>query len=187
MVSVDSVVTCPLCDGEATEDFDCRSEYASYFCYSCGYTSNSDAIEKPKTTLRRLPKVIKPFVKRGNFDDDSGAVYRGEMLWWPGGMVLAGEYSITPVIIKAKLMWRRADIEEIPEEEQKNYPIPESNQFYKCRESESFADYESFQDAREASREDNLARSMLQKNPPKILLLCTDKKQTPSTQHRNEK
>jgi len=171
--TVSTEVECPLCEGEMVEDFDCGSEYATYLCNSCGYASNSDAAEGPRKALRKIPRRFRPFVKWAEFAEDSGAVLRGNMPWWPGGVEMLTEYSVFPMVISGKLRWRRIDVEEIPESERKRHPRKDGlGGYYKYRSAPYHADYDSFHAACEATREQNLAMGLrsLRKKPQVKLL-----------------
>jgi hypothetical protein len=159
--SVSTEVECCLCGGEMMEDFDCGTEYASYLCNSCGYASNSEAAESPRKALRGIPRKFRPFVKWAGFAEDSGAVLHGDMPWWPGGVEMLTEYSVFPVVVSGKLRWRREDIEEIPESERKHHPREDwLSGYYEYRSAPYHADYDSFHEACEATREQNLANAL---------------------------
>ncbi len=124
MVTVETSVECVLCGGETTEQFDCGDQRASYFCdHGCGYASTSEAMEHPRKALRDVPRRLRRFVKWAVFDEDSDAAYRGrKMPFWPAALEVATEYSVFPVVVSGKLLWRRVDVEKIPESERRRYP-----------------------------------------------------------------
>jgi len=171
---VTTEVTCPICGGEAMEDFNCNTYYTSYFCNECGYTSNSDVAENPKEISKHVPKAFRRFIKWGEFEEGCGAAFIGCMPWWPGGMIMAGQFSVTPIVARGKLLWRRREIEEIPEKEQKNYPM-EGGGYYKYKASEIFADYEGFAQAISATKEDVCALWLARRNQPRMKLLGGEK------------
>lgn len=177
MVSVTSQINCPLCGGEMVEDFDCRTEYATYMCNGCGFASNSEAADDPKKALRRVPHRFRPFVKWAGFAEDSGAVLRGNMPWWPGGVEMLTEYSVFPAVVSGNLRWRRIDTEEIPEPEQKRYPRNDGLGYYKYRDAPYHADYDSFREACEATREENMSSGLMSlRKKPKFKLLSSSMK-----------
>jgi len=161
-----------------TEDFDCGSEYATYFCNDCGYASNSDAALDPGKALRRIPRRFRRFVKWAMFSEDSGAVLRGNMPWWPSSLEVLTEYSVFPVVTSGKLRWRRVDVEEIPESERKRHPRRDGfGGYYKYRSAPYHADYNSFREAREATREQNMALGLASlRRKPRIKLLSPSMK-----------
>lgn len=163
MTTVDTEVACVLCGGEASESFDCNTGYVSYFCNSCGYCTNTEASAHPKKTMREFQESFRPFFKWAEFIEDGGAVIEGKMLWWPGALQVVTQYSIVPVVVSGKLKWRRTDIEEIPESERIKHPRDDGFPgYYEYREAGYCADYDTFREAREATRGDNLARALKQ-------------------------
>ncbi len=151
-----------MCGGEMTEDFNCGTEYASYFCNSCGYASTSEAAENPKKIFRGIPRELKPFVKWAEFAEDSGAYYNGRTLFWPGAVEMVTQYSVYPVVVAGKLRWRREDIEKIPTSERKKYPRKDGlSGYYEYRSADYHVDYDAFHEACEATREQNLANALL--------------------------
>ena len=157
-----------------TEQFDCGDYYASYFCdHGCGYASNSEAIEHPRNVLQKVPLRLRSSVKWVAFGEDSGAAYRGrKMPFWPAGLELTTQYAVFPVVVHDKLLWRRVDIEKIPESKRKQYPRKdELGGFYEYRDAAYHADYPTFHEAIEATREQNLARALLFLKKPRITLL----------------
>jgi hypothetical protein len=170
MVSVDTQVVCPLCRSEeCNEDFDCGTGEASYFCMGCGYASNTEVEER---NLRKyVPKAFRRFVKWADFEEGSGAVVVGSLPWWPSGIVMAGQFSIVAVAVKGKLRWRRREIEEIPEAQRKNHPTPDGRGYYKFKDSETYADFDTFEQALQSSREEAVALNLIQNSSPKVKLL----------------
>jgi hypothetical protein len=157
-----------------TEEFDCGDYYASYFCdHGCGYASNSEAMQHPKKALQKVPLRLRPFVKWVAFDEDSDAAYRGrKMPFWPAALQVTTQYAVFPVVVRGKLLWRRVDIEKIPESEQKQYPRKDGlGGFYEYRDVAYHTDYSTFREACEATREQNLARALLFLKKPRITLL----------------
>jgi hypothetical protein len=145
-----------------TEDFDCATEYASYFCNLCGFASNSEAAQHPKKAIRTVPKELRPFVEWAEFAEDSEACYRGRMLFWPGAVEMMTQYSVYPVVVSGKLKWRREDIEKIPDSERKRYPRKDGlGGHYEYRSADHHADYDTFHEACEATPEQNLANALL--------------------------
>ncbi len=168
-----------MCGGEMIEDFDCRTEHASYFCNSCGYASNSEAAENQKKIFRGMPRKLRPFVKWAEFAEDSGACYGGKMPFWPGAVQMVTQYSVYPVVVASKLRWRREDIEKIPESERKKYPRKDGlGGYYEYRSADYHTDYDTFHEACEATREENIASGLmsLRKKPTLKLLSSSMKK-----------
>jgi hypothetical protein len=157
-----------------TEEFDCGDYYASYFCdHGCGYASNSEAMQHPRKALQKVPRRLRAFVKWFAFDEDSDAAYRcRKMPFWPAGLELTTQYIVFPVVVSRKLLWRRVDIEKIPESEQKQYPRKDKlGGVYEYRDTAYHNDYPTFHEAIEATREENLARALLFSKKPRITLL----------------
>jgi len=104
-------VTCPLCGGGAKETFHYIKGYARYRCAECGYVSDTRAAENPRKLAELVPRNLRGYVRWAQFDVNSGAVFVGQVPWWPEELVDPAKYQITPVVVKGGLRWRRRDAE----------------------------------------------------------------------------
>lgn len=121
---MDNIVSnCPLC-GEHSLHLSSDQELNFMQCISCGYVSS----DKFKGTIenneeyKKLDELLQKWVK---VTDDR--------LWIPIQMTLPFG-MVYPALVDNDMKWVFAKSIEIPEEEQKNYPIPDKEgEFYKMR------------------------------------------------------
>ena len=117
------ISNCKLCGDNALhvmggEDGGMRTQQ----CISCGYAS-SDRFEgtmKTNKVFETLPDDMKKW-----------AIEKDNQVWIPS-MITLPFGTIYPLDVDGKMKWAFAEMVDIPEEEQKNYPIPnKEGKFYK--------------------------------------------------------
>ena len=114
-----TVVYCPLC-GEKELQLNV-DEKTSMQCLSCGY-STSDDFEGDISSNEKLKEIDKDLKKWAV--ESQGQVWIPSILNLPIGLYY-------PIDVDGKMKWALAPMVQIPEEERKNYPIPnEKNKFY---------------------------------------------------------
>jgi DNA-directed RNA polymerase subunit RPC12/RpoP len=142
---MENKIQCPNCSA-----LECYEEVErgikSYLCMKCGYTTNSlfvngsDKIEKWEETTPMLIKQSK------YIDPDTNLVWYPAVLNFPSiGMIFPDGAS------ELDWMWRTARIVPIPEDEQKNHPIPgKDGEFYVSKldmENSNFYERDQFKQA----------------------------------------
>ena len=149
MASVQTEVVCPRCGGEATEDFHCSTYQAWYHCKSCGYHTWQGEGEGEALTLEKVPQELRPFAEWVEVHPDHGWVYQGEVLMAPCQAILVSCFSVIPVNRDSQLVWLLYRVEEIPPEEQPNYPHPGEG-YYEYRQVDTPEHFTSFSEAWES-------------------------------------
>ena len=121
---MDKLINCPCCDSDACYVDETTSNILTYFCYGCGFQTNSlmkEGEEFYEHQISLLPELYKDLL---NKDDD-------ETVWMPStinlpqqGMIFANGPSSTD--------WGWAAVKAVPvkEEEKKKYPIPNKKEEY---------------------------------------------------------
>ena len=125
---MDKLINCPCCDSDACYVDETTSNILTYFCYGCGFQTNSlmkEGEEFYEQQITMLPELYKDLL---NKDDD-------ETVWMPStinlpqqGMVFANGPS--------KEDWGWAAVKAVPvtETEKEKYPIPgKKGQYYEWR------------------------------------------------------
>ena len=114
------VSNCPLC-GEHSLHLSNDTELNFQQCISCGYVSSDKFLGKKEDNeeYQKFDKLLQSWVK-----ETDGRIWIPIQMSLPFGMVY-------PALVDNDMKWVFAEMQEIPEEEQKNYPIPEQEgQFY---------------------------------------------------------
>jgi hypothetical protein len=135
---MERVIDCPICyDADACFE-DIQEEFNSYMCFNCGFMSstyytvdNGDMIEGSS----KLVEDLKFFDKKR------------EIYWYPSVLNMGPKGVIFPEGSIEEWVWKYAKVVEIPEKEQKQYPILDKDEeFYKekldVENAETFGQYE---------------------------------------------
>jgi hypothetical protein len=125
---MDKLINCPCCDSDACFVDETTPNISTYFCYGCGFQTNSlmkEGEEFYNQQISILPELYKDLL---NKDDD-------EIVWMPStinlpqqGMVFANGSSAQN--------WNWAAVKAVPvtAEEAEKYPIPgKKGEFYSFR------------------------------------------------------
>ena len=114
------VSNCQLC-GEHSLHLSNDTELNFMQCINCGYVSSDNFLGDKETNeeYKKLDKLLQSWVK-----ETEGRLWIPIQMTLPFGMVY-------PALVDEKMKWVFAEMQEIPEEEQKNYPIPDQEgKFY---------------------------------------------------------
>ena len=113
------ISNCPLCEEKSLHVIE-EDGIGTQQCISCGYATTSKFIgtKEDNEMYKTLPEEMQSWSKEAN-----GRVWIPSMITLPFG-------TLYPVNIDGEMKWGYAEMIDIPEEEQKNYP-DENGGFYK--------------------------------------------------------
>lgn len=118
-------VECAVC-GENTALEESESNIISWMCVNCGYTSNT-LYKKNSITFRKVISTSPKLINELKVFDNKRFIY-----WIPTVINMPSRGLIFPEGSKSQIIWTYIPIVDIPEDEQKNYPIAnQNNKFYK--------------------------------------------------------
>ena len=125
---MDNLIICKHCGSDACYVEEVNQELSTYFCYGCGFQTNSlmkEGSDFYQEQISILPELYKDLLEK---DED-------EIIWMPStinlpqqGMIFANGPSKTD--------WGWAAVKAVPvkEEEKEKYPIPnQKGKFYEWR------------------------------------------------------
>ena len=114
------VSDCPLCKEHALHVIE-EDNIGTQQCINCGYASTSKFIgtKEDNETYKTLPEEMQSWSK-----EENGRIWIPSMMTLPFG-------TLYPVNIDGEMKWGFAEMVDIPEEEQKNYPNENGEGFYK--------------------------------------------------------
>ena len=125
---MDNLIICKHCDSDACYVDETTPNILTYFCYGCGFQTNSlmkEGEEFYEQQISILPELYKDLLNK----DDDGTVWMPSTINLPQqGMVFANGPS--------KADWGWAAVKAVPvlEEEKEKYPIPnQKGKFYEWR------------------------------------------------------
>jgi len=113
------ISNCQLCNQHALHVIE-TEETTLYQCLHCGYASSDKFIGA---------KELNPEYQKLTDEMKSWAVETDNQVWIPGIITLP-EGMVHPFNDGNKLKWKYAKMIDIPEEEQKNYPLPDGSGYY---------------------------------------------------------
>jgi len=105
------VSNCPLCEEKSLHVIE-EDEIGTQQCISCGFvtTNNFIGTKKDNDFFKTLPGEMKVWAKEAN-----------DRIWIPSMMTLPFG-TLYPTNIDSEMKWGFAEMVDIPEEEQNNYP-----------------------------------------------------------------
>ena len=125
---MDNLTTCDRCGSDACYTQEVNEEIKNYFCYGCGFQSNSVMVKDSdffNEQLEMLPNLHKELMG----EDETGKIWMPITINLPEkGMVFANGANSEN--------WKWAAVKAVPvkEEEKEKYPIPgKKGEFYKWR------------------------------------------------------
>ena len=125
---MDNLIICKHCGSDACYVEEVNQELSTYFCYGCGFQTNSlmkEDSEFYKEQISILPELYKDLLEK----DEDGIIWMPSTINLPQqGMVFANGPS--------KEDWGWAAVKAVPvtEEEKEKYPIPsQKGKFYEWR------------------------------------------------------
>ena len=135
---MERVIDCPICyDRDACFE-DMQEEFKSYMCFNCGFMSSSYYTEDGLDRMENSTKLINEL----KFLDEVRQIY-----WYPSVVNMGTKGVIFPEGNTENWGWKYAEVVEVPEEEQKQYPIPgQDGEFYTekldVENAETYGQYE---------------------------------------------
>jgi Zn ribbon nucleic-acid-binding protein len=130
------VSNCPLCEEKSLHVIE-EDGVGTQQCINCGYatTSNFIGTKEDNETFKTLPEEMQSWSKEAN-----GRIWIPSMFTLPFG-------TLYPENVNGEMRWSYADMVEIPEEEQKDYP-DENGGYFKMRyDTDNGKIFESFLEA----------------------------------------
>lgn len=125
---MDNLITCTRCGSDACYVDEVNQDIKTYFCYGCGFQTNSLMKEDEKfyeEQLETLPELYKDLM----VDDEEGKVWMPSAINIPNqGMVFANGSNAE------NWMWSAVKAVPVTEEEKTKYPIPgKKGEYYEWR------------------------------------------------------
>ena len=119
---MERVIDCPVCyDVDACFE-EMQKEFNSYMCFNCGFMSSSVYTEENIHQVENTAKLVEEL----KFFDEERQIY-----WYPSVVNMGPKGIIFPEGNPEYWVWRYVQVVSVPEEEQKDYPIPgEEDKFY---------------------------------------------------------
>jgi Zn ribbon nucleic-acid-binding protein len=117
------ISNCPLC-GEHSLHLSNDKELQFMQCVHCGYVSSDKFLgtKEDNEEYKKLDELLQSWVK-----ETEGRLWIPIQMTLPFGMVY-------PALVENEMKWIFAETQEIPEEDQKNYPIEgQEGKFYKTK------------------------------------------------------
>ena len=117
------ISNCPLCEEKSLHVIGEEGTMQTQQCINCGYaTSDKFKGTKEENKLYKvLPEEMQSWSKEAN-----GRV-------WIPSMITLPFATLYPINVDGEMKWASADMVDIPEEEQKNYPIENGEGFHTKR------------------------------------------------------
>ena len=114
------VSNCPLCEEHALHVIE-EDGIGTQQCINCGYATTSKFIgtNEDNEMYKTLPEEMQSWSK-----EENGRIWIPSMMTLPFG-------TLYPINIDGEMKWGFAEMVDIPEEEQKNYPNENGEGFYK--------------------------------------------------------
>ena len=132
------VSNCPLCEENSLHIIGDEGTMETQQCINCGYatTSNFIGTREDNETFKTLPEEMQSWSKEIN-----------DRIWIPS-MITLPFGTLYPTNVDGKMKWGYAEMVNIPEEEQENYPIESGEGYYTQRyDTENAKIYDVFLDA----------------------------------------
>ena len=130
------VSNCPLCEEKSLHVIE-EDGIGTQQCINCGYATTSKFIgtKEDNEMYKTLPEEMQSWSKEAN-----GRVWIPSMITLPFG-------TLYPVNIDGEMKWGFAEMVDIPEEEQKNYPDERGGYFKRKYDTDNAKIYDVFLDA----------------------------------------
>ncbi len=127
-MSADKLTICKRCGSDACYVTEVNDKINNYFCYGCGFQSNSlmkEGEEIMKEQIELLPELYKDL----QYEDEDGQIWFPSTVNLPTqGMVFANGSTIS------NWKWAAVKSVEVKEDEKEKYPIPgKEGEFYEHR------------------------------------------------------
>ena len=130
------VSNCPLCDEHSLHVIE-EDGIGTQQCISCGYatTSNFIVTKEENENFRKLTDEMQSWAK-----EENGRIWIPTMFTLPFG-------TLYPTNIDGEMRWAYAEMIDIPEEEQKNYPDENGGYFKQRYDTDNQKIFDVFLDA----------------------------------------
>jgi len=124
----DKLDICPRCGSDACYVTEVNQDINNYFCYGCGFQSNS-LMREGELIMEEQMEIIPELYKDLKHEDETGQIWFPSTINLPDkGMVFANGSS------DKNWKWAAVKSIEVTEEEKEKYPIPgKKDQYYKKR------------------------------------------------------
>ena len=130
------VSNCPLCGEKGLHVIE-EDGIGTQQCINCGYatTNRFIGIKEDNETFKTLPEEMQSWAKEAN-----------DRIWIPS-MITLPIGTLYPVNIDGEMKWGFAEMVDIPEEEQENYPDEKGGHFKQRYDTDNQKIYDIFLDA----------------------------------------
>ena len=130
------VSTCPLCEEHSLHIIE-EDGIGTQQCINCGYATTSKFIgtKEDNETYKTLPEEMQSWSKEAN-----------DRIWIPS-MITLPFGTLYPTNIEDEMKWAFAEMVDIPEEQQKNYPAPNGSNYTRRYDTENANIYDLFIEA----------------------------------------
>ena len=123
-MSVDRLQICPRCGSDACYVTEVNQDINNYFCYGCGFQSNTLMREEEEITEEQM-EILPELYKDLRYKDKNGQIWFPSTVNLPKqGMVFANGSTTK------NWKWAAVKAIEVTEEEKLKYPIPGKNGEY---------------------------------------------------------
>jgi hypothetical protein len=127
-MSTDKLTICSKCGSDACYVTEVNQDINNYFCYGCGFQSNS-LMREGELIMEEQMEILPELYKDLKYEDKNGQVWFPSTINLPKkGMVFANGAN------SKNWKWAAVKSVEVKEEEKEKYPIPgKKGKFYKNR------------------------------------------------------
>lgn len=127
-MSADKLDICPRCGSDACYVTEVNQDINNYFCYGCGFQSNTLMREGEEITEEQM-SILPELYKDLRYED------KNSQIWFPSTVNLPKQGMIFADGSTTKnWAWAAVKAVEVKEEEKHKYPIPKKEgQFYEYR------------------------------------------------------
>ncbi len=127
-MSADKLDICPRCDSDACYVTEVNQDINNYFCYGCGFQSNTLMREGEEITEEQM-SILPELYKDLKYKDKNGQIWFPSTVNLPKQGMIFADGSTTK-----NWAWAAVKAVEVKEEEKHKYPIPKKEgQFYEFR------------------------------------------------------
>ena len=124
----DKLDICPRCGSDACYVTEVNQDINNYFCYGCGFQSNTLMREGEEITEEQM-SILPELYKDLRYEDKNGQIWFPSTVNLPKQGMIFADGSTTK-----NWAWAAVKAVEVKEEEKHKYPIPKKEgQFYEYR------------------------------------------------------
>ena len=119
---MERVIDCPVCYDQDACFEDIQETFNSYMCFNCGFMSNSIYTEDNLNQIENSSRLVNDL----KYFDEERKIY-----WYPSVVNMGQKGIIFPEGKPDSWCWKYAQVVQIEQEEQLDYPIPgEDGKYY---------------------------------------------------------